>query len=355
MIQFSKKIKAGNQFIGENLPCFIVAEIGINHNGDINLAKKSIEAAKQSGANAVKFQNYNVEDFIHDKALTITYTSNGHSVTEPQFDLFTRCELKPDQLRELKKYCDHHNILFLSTPTSKNGIDILVEIDTPLIKNGSDFITQLELIKEMAMTGKPVILSTGMATKNEIDDAVNVFASCNNNQDLILLHCTSNYPTSMIEVNLNKIPLLADTYGCLSGFSDHSLGNTAAIGARVLGACFIEKHFTLDKNLPGPDHHFSCDPDELLQLVDSIRNIESALGEKSLGLNYEEMTSRREFRLSCIATCDLEPGTTILDEHITFGRPGTGVPPKYKNSILNTVLKRKIKKGGLFTMDDQDE
>ncbi len=350
-MSFSKTINIGGYEIIPTGACFIAAEIGINHNGDMGLAKKAIDAAKEAGATSVKFQNYKTEDFVQNKELVYTYKNAGKSITESQWEMFKRCELSIEQLIELKKYSDRLGILFFTTPTSKKGISDLQKIGAPLIKNGSDFLTNLELISEMAKTGLPTVLSTGMATEDEIEDAVNIFKKAGG-RELVLLHCTSSYPTPVEEVHLNKIITLAETFDCLSGFSDHSEGTTAAIGARIMGACFIEKHFTLDKTLPGPDHYFSADPKEFKKMIDNVRYVEVAMGDRELGPSLSEQESRLQFRLSCIAAKDLPAGTKLKKEHIRFGRPGTGILPKNVELLINRVLKKNLTQNKPFNLDE---
>ncbi len=347
----NKTITIGNKTLGAGYPCFIAAEIGINHNGDMGLAHRAIEAAAAAGADGVKFQNYTTADFLEDDILTYTYQSQGQEITESQWAMFKRCELSETQLAELKNHCDQVGVVFFSTPTSEAGIQTLQRLQSPLIKNGSDFLTHLDLIRVMAATGIPTVLSTGMATVAEIDDAVTAFREAGG-QDLILLHCTSSYPTPVIDINLRRIPTLATTFGCLSGFSDHSEGTTAAVGAVVLGACFIEKHFTIDRNLPGPDHRFSSDPAEFGALVQAVRTIESAMGNSQLGPTASEISGRKNFRLSCLATTDLQVGTRLEPQHLGYRRPGTGIPPKLGSAMLGLILKRDVPRGHLFTWED---
>lgn len=351
MLNQTRLFQIAGRSIGPSHPCFIAAEIGLNHNGDMNLARQAIEAAAAAGADGVKFQNYATADFLEDNTLTYTYQSQGKEITESQWAMFKRCELSDAQLEELKDHCERVGVVFFSTPTSEAGVRTLQRLETPLIKNGSDFLTHLELIRVMATTGKPTVLSTGMATVAEIDDAVNAFRQAGG-QDLLLLHCTSSYPTPAADINLKRIPILAETFGCLSGFSDHSEGTTAAVGARVLGACFIEKHFTLDKNLPGPDQRFSSDPAEFHELVKAIRTVEAAMGTSQLGPTPSESLGRISFRLSCLATDNLSAGTPLQRQHIAYRRPGTGIPPKLGEAILGLTLKHSVPRGHIFTWKD---
>ena len=348
-----KLIQAGSKYIGSGQPCFIAAEIGINHNGDMLLAKRMIDAAVDAGTDAVKFQNYRTEDFLSDRSLTYTYESQGKQVTEPQFDMFKRCELSVPQLQELRQHCETRGVIFLSTPTGEDGIRDLIAAGAPLLKNGSDYLTHLPVIRSMARTGLPTILSTGMATLEEVEDAVAAFKKAGGTE-LLILHCTSSYPTPATEVNLRKITTLSATFGCPVGFSDHSWGTTAALGAVVLGACFIEKHFTLDKNLPGPDHRFSSDPEEFRELVMRVREIEQNMGDAHIGPTPSETKNRQSFRLSCVAARDLNPGHVIELGDIAFRRPGSGLPPKKIVVLLGKSTKRKILFGEALVIDDVD-
>ena len=340
-----------NRLIGPGTPCFCVAEIGINHNGDLELAKQMIEAAAQAGADAVKFQNYRTEDFILDRTLTYEYFTQGKRALESQYDLFRRCELSRTDLSELKSTCDRLGILFHSTPTSKAGIEDLAALGVPVLKNGSDFLTHLPLIRAMGQTGLPTVLSTGMAALSEIDDAVQAFCETGNDQ-FILLHCVSAYPAPPEEVHLRKIPALSAIFACPVGFSDHTVGISAAIGAVVLGACWVEKHFTLDKTLPGPDQHLSADPQEFRALIEAIRTVEKCLGASGWGATAAEGKGRQQFRLSCVAVKGLPAGHRIAEDEIGFRRPGIGLSPKVVDWIVGRRLKREVEAGRILTFED---
>jgi N,N'-diacetyllegionaminate synthase len=343
-------INIGNKIIGQGHPCFIAAEIGINHNGDIELAKKMIDAAFEAGADAVKFQNYYTEDFIFDKELTYSYISEGVNVTESQFDMFKRYELSFEQLKILKKYSDSKGLLFFSTPTSKRGIDDLIRLDVKLLKNGSDLLVNLPLIRLMANSQIPTIISTGMALLSEIDEAVRAFESAGG-KDLLILHCTSAYPTPELDVNLLKLKSLASTFGYPVGFSDHTVGVEAAIASVVLGSCFIEKHFTLDKGLPGPDHRFSSNPNELRKIIEGVRKIENMLGKSKIGPTNSEKFGRLNFRLSCAIARDIGVGEQIMEDDIIFVRPASGVHPQFYNYFINKKAKVELKKGDFLNFD----
>jgi N-acetylneuraminate synthase/N,N'-diacetyllegionaminate synthase len=276
--------------------------------------------------------------------LTLTYRSADGEVTESQLALFKRCQLAPEDLESLREHCDAVGLLFLSTPTGASGIDDLVRIGAHGIKNGSDFLTNRHLVKAMGATGLPTILSTGMATLAEIDDAVRAFEE-GGGKELVLLHCTSSYPTPADDVHLRKIPVLGRAFGRPVGLSDHTEGTTAAIGAVVVGACLIEKHFTLDRSLPGPDHWFSSDPEELGALVEAVNAANRMLGSPELMPTADEEQSRRDFRLSCVAAADLPAGKELAEDDVTFARPGTGAPPRDLPWIVGRTLAESVAKG----------
>ena len=337
-------VRAGEVKIGPGHPCFLVAEVGINHNGDLGLAHRSIDAAADAGADAVKFQNYRTEDFIADRSLPYEYVSAGRKVVESQYEMFRRCELSPDSLAELKRHCDERGVTFFSTPSSEDGVQTLVDLGVKLLKNGSDFLVHLPLVRAMARSGVATVLSTGMATAGEIDDAVSAFREAGGSE-LVLLHCTSSYPTPAADVHLRKIPALSAVFGCTVGLSYHTEGTTAALGAVALGASFLEKHFTVDRSLPGPDHRFSSDPAEFKQLEEAVRYLEESMGSSVIGPTPSEKAGRHDFRLSCVAAGDLPAGHRLGKNDIKFARPGTGLAPKGAQWLLGRTLAREVATG----------
>ena len=346
-----KKIKVGDKYIGNGHPCFIVAEIGINHGGNIKLAFRMIDAAKKSGADAVKFQNYRTEDFIRDRNIKYNYISKGKKITETQYAMFKRCEISFQDLKKIKAYCDRKKIIFFSTPTSIETLMELKRVRSPIIKNGSDFLTNLELISAMAKSKKPTVISCGMASIEEINEAIKSY-KMGGGKKLILLHCTSSYPTPIKDINLNRISEMKKLFNYIIGYSDHSEGYLAAVGAVTLGACFIEKHFTLSKKLNGPDHRFSSDPKEFSELVKAVRNAEAAMGKYEINPVESELYGKKFFRLSCIALKNLNKGHKIKKEDIGFSRPGDGLPPKEKPNLIGKVIKRNIKKNNMILNKD---
>jgi len=329
----------------------LVAEIGINHNGDMALAEDMIRSAALSGANAVKFQNYRTEDFISNKRLRYAYKSQGRDVEEPQFDMFKRCELTFADIVRLKKICDSVGVDFFSTPTGEEGIFDLIKVGAKYIKNGSDYLGHIPLIQEMARSGVPTILSTGMATEEEVSDAVSAYRQAGGSE-LILLACTSAYPTPIESLHLRRISTLSQNYSCPSGFSDHSSGWEAAVAAVSLGACMIEKHFTTDRSLPGPDQWFSSTPDEFAELVRRVRDVEKMLGSGDLSPTLAEAESRKNFRLSCTSARDLRAGIPLQQSDIVFRRPANGLPPKSLHLILGKCLKEAVTEGSPLNLTD---
>jgi len=324
--------------------CFIIAEVGLNHNGDFDLAVKSIEAVAAAGADAAKFQNFRTEDFLFDRSLMYTYSSKGKDITEPLWDICKRCEMKKEWLPALKKVCDDLGITFLSTPTSESGVDDLIRIGVKMLKNGSDYLTHLPLLKHMGSTSVPVIVSTGMADSSDVQDAVDAIRS-GGASPVVLLHCTSSYPTKAADVNLSRMLALRKKFNVPVGFSDHTIGSAAAVQAVTLGAGMLEKHFTLDHDLPGPDHWFSVDPAELRLYVADVREAELRIGREVIEPAESEKISRNEFRLSLIASKALSAGHRLEMQDFVVSKPGTGLPPKEIENVIGRELSSDVTKG----------
>ena len=272
-------------------------------------------------------------------------------MVESQYDMFKRYELAPSYLLELLEHCDRRGVVFFSTPTSESGIRDLINLGAPVLKNGSDYLVHLPLIRAMARSGVPTIISAGMAEAEDIKDAVQGFRDAGGTE-LILLHCTSSYPTPSDDVHLRKIPTLARLFDCPVGLSDHTDGVVAAIGSVALGACMIEKHFTLDKNVAGPDHRFSADPTEFRLLVESIRTMEKSLGSPELGPASSEALGRRDYRLSCVAARELSAGHSLTAPDVAFRRPGVGFPPNAVEGLIQRKLGVDVPSGHVFTAED---
>jgi N,N'-diacetyllegionaminate synthase len=349
--EVSMTITIGERVVGPGNPAYIVAEIGLNHNGDLDLAYRTIIAAKEAGADAVKFQNYRTEDFVADRDLTYSYTVDGTKVTERVYEMFKRVELSPSMLSAIADHCRKVGVDWHATPTNIDGVSQLVKAGVGVLKNGSDYLGHLPLVEAMAQTDLPVVLSTGMATLSDIEDAVKT-VRISGNTKLIILHCTSQYPTPAPEANVRRVPTLARTFGCLSGFSDHTEGSAAALGALAFGAVWIEKHFTLDKSLPGPDHAFSADPEEFKAYVGDLRFLEAALGSSEIRLSEKEEQARIAHRLSCATARELPVGSILSMDNIQFVRPGTGFPPKHRSMLIGRKLKRALSIGTILTTND---
>lgn len=349
------EIKIANKKIGRNNPVFIVAELGINHNGSIALAKKMMLAAKRAGADAAKIQSYITEDFIGDKKLTYTYKSRGKTVTESQYKMFKRNELSIREQGELFSYAKKIGLILFSTPVDNNykTVDYLCgkEINMPAIKIPSDDLTNLSMLAYYARKKRPMIVSTGMATLGEVKDAVRTIKK--ENDKLVILKCTSLYPTPPEEANLSQIKTLQNKFkDCLIGFSDHTQGSTAAVIATMLGAVLIEKHFTLDCNLPGPDHWFAADPKELARLVRQVREAEKMPGHSDLVISNAEKKIKNIARRSVIAARAIKKGQKIAPFDLECKRPGTGLPPKYLPKLVGKISKKYYRRGYIFTNID---
>lgn len=350
-----KKIKIGDKYIGEGEPCFIVAEIGINHNGNIDIAKRMIVEAKKCGVDAVKMQSFVTEEFISDKKLKFTYKSQGRKITESQYKMFKCYELNKKAQKELFDFAKKKKIILFSTPQDSTFkmVDYLCsrEINIPAIKVGSDDLNNLPLLSYYAKKRKPIIISTGMATIDEIEDAVRTIEK-QGNRKIIILKCTSLYPTPPKECNLNQIKTLQYAFNKIIGFSDHTISSTAAVTAVILGAKLIEKHFTLDHNLPGPDHWFSTDPKKLKELVIMVREAERMLGHAKLVLSKAELEMKTVARRSIVAKNDIKAGAVIRKGDLGIGRPGHGLPPKYLPFVIGRIVKKSLKKGDKITLKD---
>jgi len=330
-----KKIKIGNKLISEEELCFVIAEIGINHNGKIDLAKQLIDVAKKSGVDAVKFQTFKTENLV---------------TSENQLKLLKKVELGHEDFKELKRYCNKKKIIFLSTPHTEDAIDFLEPL-VPAYKIGSGDLTNLPFLEKVAKKKKPIILSTGMANLKEIKEAVKTIKKAGNNK-IILLHCTTSYPCPLEDVNLRAMLTLKKEFNLPVGYSDHTLGILVPIMAVAMGAKVIEKHFTLDKNLPGPDHKASLEPKEFKEMVKAIRNTERALGSEVKKPTRGEEKMKKFARKSIIAKTNIPKGEKIKKDMLIIKRPGIGIEPKYINKVIGKIARREIKKGSLIKFKD---
>ena len=337
-----QKIKIEHKFVGEKQPCFIIAEAGVNHNGSLGIAKKLIDSAVNAGADAVKFQTFKAEELTTSNADIAKYAKENIGKKIKQIDLIKSLELKYNDFKALRKYCDKKKIIFLSTPHSFDAIDFLEKL-VPAYKFGSGDLTNIPSLRYAAKKRKPIILGTGMSTLKEVKQAVDVIKS-QGNKKIVLLHCTTNYPCSLDEVNLNAMKTLKEKTGCLIGYSDHTKGRLVPIMAVTMGACIIEKHFTLDKKMKGPDHKASMEPDELKQMIADIRDAERALGSPDKKPTNSEKTTMKLVRKSIVAKKDIKKGKIITKDMLLIKRPGTGLEPVYIDKIIGKKAKCDISK-----------
>lgn len=313
---------------------YIIAEAGVNHNGSYELACKMVDAAKAAGVDCIKFQTFKSKNLVAHNAQKAEYqkdtTGDGSQV-----DMLKKLELSYDEFAELKAYCDKVGIMFLSTPFDFESINFLNSIDMPFWKIPSGEITNFPYLVALAKTEKPVIMSTGMCEMEEINAAIGVLRK-NGTTDIKLLHCNTEYPTPFEDVNLRAMQTMRDAFNLEVGYSDHTKGIDVPAAAVAIGATVIEKHFTLDRNMEGPDHKASLEPDELADMVSSIRNIEKALGSGDKTPSTSERKNIAAARKSIVAKHSIRAGEVLSDDNITVKRPGTGISPMQWNDVIGT-------------------
>lgn len=332
-MQFSKTIRIGSCEISEDSKVFIIAEAGVNHNGDMNIAQQLIDVAVEAGADAVKFQSFSTEHLILRDVKKAPYQKETTDATESQFDLLKNLEITKAQTKKLGKYCQAKGIVFLTTPFDEYSLQELDEIDLPAYKIASTDITNLLFLKRVAEKQKPIILSTGMAYFSEVKMALEEIYCLN--KDVILLQCTANYPIKDDEVNLNVIKTYKEQFDVLVGYSDHSAGIGAGPFAAALGAKVIEKHFTLDKELDGPDHRMSLNPEELKQFVKQIRKTEEYLGSGCKTPTPSELETRKSLQKYLIASKEIQKGDTFTEDNLVAKRTGgVGLSPIHYKEIV---------------------
>lgn len=325
-----------------DLGVYIIAEAGDNHNGDFNLAVRLIDAAAEAGADCVKFQTFKTEEVISKYAQKAQYQKETTGNDETEFEMVKKLELPFEAFIKLNAYCAKKRIQFLSTPFDLPSIAFLAKLNLPFWKIPSGEITNLPYLLSIAKTEKPVIMSTGMCEIDEIQMAVNVLIE-NGTPKITLLHCNTEYPTPFEDVNLNAMRTLKERFGMEVGYSDHTTGIEVPIAAVSLGASVIEKHFTLDKHMEGPDHRASLEPAELSSMVTSIRNIEKAMGN---GIKTSSRSERKNIdiaRKSIVARCAIKKGELFSNDNITAKRPGNGISPMHWFDVLGKTAKRNFK------------
>jgi len=321
---------------------FIIAEAGVNHNGSIDMAKKLIDVAAEAGADAVKFQTFKTDKTVSRKAQKADYQKNTTDAGETQYDMVKKLELDVSTHKELMSYCLEKNIMFLSTPFDHDSIDLLDELGLKIFKIPSGEITNLPYLRHIGKLNKEIIMSTGMADIGEIEDALDILVNAGTDKNNItVLHCNTEYPTPMTDVNLRAMQTIANTFKISrTGYSDHTLGIEVPVAAVALGAKVIEKHFTLDKTLPGPDHQASLEPQELKLMIESIRNIEKALGDGIKKPSKSETPNKTIVRKSIVAKKAIKKGEILNEENLTIKRPGNGISPMRWDEIIGTIAQK---------------
>ena len=342
---FNKEIKIGNKIIGDTHPTYFIAEIGANFDGSIEKAKHLIDAAKKAGADCAKFQTFSTPRIVSEGGfshmqLKGVHGSWGRTVSE----VFKDAEFPVAWHKEIADYCKVVGIDFSTSPYFKEAVDLCVDLDVPFIKIGSGDITWLEMLDYIARKGKPVMLATGDATMSEIDEAVRTIEATGN-KDLVLMQCITNYPSKIESANVNVLKTYQSAFDVLTGYSDHAPGHVVALASVVIGGRVIEKHFTLNKTDKGPDHPHSMEPQEFRFMVDSIREVERAMGSTRKEVVAEEGETVYVQRRCLYAKQDLKKGHIMTSEDIDILRPALGIPPKFKPIIIGKECKDDIVKG----------
>jgi N,N'-diacetyllegionaminate synthase len=327
-------------------PVFIIAEAGVNHNGDLELAKQLVDVAAQAGADAVKFQTFKAEKLVCVDTPKAAYQQQTTAADETQFAMIKKLELNLDAHLKLLEHCQDRGILFLSSPFDMESIDLLLGLGMAIFKIPSGEITNLPYLRKIGGLNKKVILSTGMSTIEEISAAIHVLLTAGlNKSQLTLLHCNTEYPTPMVDVNLRVMKTLTNTFDTNIGYSDHTLGIEVSLAAVALGARVIEKHITLDNNLPGPDHSASLEPQDLQKMIKGIRNIEKALGSAEKNPSPSETKNLPLIRKSIVAAKTIHAGELFSADNLTTMRPATGISPMHWDEVIGQIAGKKFCSG----------
>lgn len=343
-------IEITQRLIGPRQPCFVIAEAGVNHNGDLAMAQKLVTQARLAGADCVKFQTFKAERVAAGIAPKAAYQLRSTDPTESQFAMLRKLELTESDHRVLLEQCRREGIVFLSTPYSLEDAELLHALDVPAYKIASGQLIELPFLAALARFNRPVILSTGMGTLAEVKEAVDTLRA-HGNQQLVVLQCTTNYPSRLADTNLRAMATLAQATGAAIGYSDHTEGITACLAATALGACVIEKHFTLDRSLPGPDHRCSSEPAELTALVRGIRDVETSLGDGVKRPAETELANLSGVRRSIATARDLPAGHVLTDRDLQFLRPATGLPPRDWHRVIGRRTNTALSPGTLLAWE----
>lgn len=344
-------ISLAGRSIGKNEPVFIIAEAGVNHNGSLKLAKEMVIRAKEAGADCVKFQTFKAERVVTKNAPKAAYQLKTTPTTESQLEMLKKLELSFADYEEIIAVCRQHDIIFISTPYSPEDVDFLSKLPVPAFKIASGQIVEPAFLEYVAGKSLPVLLSTGMATLEEVGAAVGLIQKTGNNS-LLILQCSTNYPTISEDVNLRAMTTMERAFGLNVGYSDHTQSEVACIASVAMGACLIEKHFTLDKSLPGPDHSCSADPSEFRALVQKIRETEKILGSGRKEPTEAEKINMPGMRRSIVSKQPIKAGTLITRELLEFKRPATGILPGLLGDVIGTTARIDIPKDVLIAWGD---
>ncbi|KKQ57704.1 MAG: N-acetylneuraminate synthase [Parcubacteria group bacterium GW2011_GWA2_38_13] len=346
--RLSKTIKIHNKTIGYKHPVFIIAEAGVNHNGRLDLALNLVDAVSESGADAIKFQTWKAEQLTTKSAKMAAYQKKNMGVEKSQFDMLKGLELREDFFEPIMKRCREKNLIFLSTPHGGfEAVDFLEKLDIPAYKFGSGDLTNIPVLEHAARYQRPMIIGTGMANMDEVKNAIDCIKNQGNN-DIIALHCTTNYPCPPNEINLMALITMKKKLDVLVGYSDHTLGIQTPIMSATLGACVIEKHITLDRDMPGPDHLASTEPDEFKKMVDALRLVKTILGSNQKKPNQSEIAIMEIAKKSIVSTKNIKKGEVFTKNNIGIKRPGNGIEPRFYFDILGKISKTDVAEDSLI-------
>jgi N,N'-diacetyllegionaminate synthase len=343
----------GRHAIGEGNPCFVIAEAGVNHNGDVALAKRLLDVAADAGANAVKFQSFHAENIASNEAPKAAYQIASTGSKETQREMLERLELTRAGHEELTRHASARGIIFCSTPFDLASVDLLEELRVPFFKVASGELTHVPLLRRIARSGKPLVVSTGMSELQEVESALGTLRDAGA-RHIALLHCLSEYPAPSAEANLRAMATMRERFGTPVGYSDHTVGIEVAVAAVALGASILEKHLTLDRSMPGPDHLASLEPDEFFELVREVRSVESALGDGIKRPGKSEMANRVIARRSVFTAVAVANGTVLTPEMLTCKRPDDGIPASQFDAVVGRRARRDLGPGQKLSWEQLD-
>lgn len=349
----TEAFSVGSHLVGSGQPAFVIAEAGVNHNGDIRMAADLVRHAKLAGADCVKFQTFKAKRVVTANAPKANYQMQVTDPQQSQLAMLRSLELPENAYGDLIALCEAEELVFTSTPYNDEDVAFLEELGVPVLKSSSIHLAEPRFLQRLAETGRPLIVSTGMARWDEVEEAVQAIRATGNER-FVLLQCTTNYPSNVKDTHLRAMIEMGRRHHCLFGYSDHTQSHLPCLGAVALGACVIEKHFTLDKSLPGPDHSTSETPDGFAALVKDIRTMETALGSSDKQPSEAELANMPGMRRSIVTRRDLPSGHVLSDEDLTCKRPGTGISPREWTRLIGRRTVRPVSKSALLQWDDLD-